>query len=204
MVALTGASGLRQVDAHEHPRLPRSPDFGRLLARRRGSVAALERRSGPCSAIARSASCSRTSTCSAHDALDNMAMPLMHAGTVSESEASKRAAALLERVGLGDRLDHHPTQLSGGQQQRVALARALINSPPLLFADEPTGNLDSRTSQEILQMLHDFNRTDGVTVVLVTHEPDIARYAQRVIHPRHGVIAANTEAGVVRDVDVTV
>jgi ABC-type lipoprotein export system ATPase subunit len=133
-------------------------------------------------------------------ALDNAAMPLTYTGQISEREAKTRARALLERVGLGDRLDHHPVQLSGGQQQRVALARALVNQPPLLFADEPTGNLDSQTSHEILVMLQEFNRADGVTIVLVTHDPEIARYAQRVIRLRDGL----TEVDVVRDVDITV
>jgi ABC-type lipoprotein export system ATPase subunit len=96
----------------------------------------------------------------------------------------------LERVGLGDRLDHHPAQLSGGQQQRVAIARALINNPPLLFADEPTGNLDSRTSKEILQMFQRLCAEEGITVVLVTHDAGVAHYARRIIRIRDGLIEA--------------
>jgi ABC-type lipoprotein export system ATPase subunit len=100
----------------------------------------------------------------------------------------ERAAALLERVGLGDRMDHQPSQLSGGQQQRVAIARALVNHPRVLLADEPTGNLDSGTSEEILQMFEELNRSDGLTVILVTHDPEVARHARRVIHIRDGCI----------------
>jgi ABC-type lipoprotein export system ATPase subunit len=123
------------------------------------------------------------------NALDNVAMPLSYtAGHLSERQAQKRAREMLERVGLSDRLHHEPSQLSGGQQQRVAIARALINRPPLLLADEPTGNLDSRTSNEILRLFHDLNRDDGITIILVTHEPDVANYARRAIHIRDGQI----------------
>ena len=122
-------------------------------------------------------------------ALENVAMPLTYAaGRVSAREARARAAALLVRVGLGDRLDHVPSQLSGGQQQRVAIARALINRPPVLFADEPTGNLDSRTSEEILAMFQQINRDDGLTIILVTHDGNVAAHAQRAITMRDGQI----------------
>src|SRR5262249_32864803 len=94
----------------------------------------------------------------------------------------------LDRVGLGDRLDHEPSQLSGGQQQRVAIARALINNPPLLFADEPTGNLDSRTSEEILQMFQQLNAQEGITIILVTHAAGVAGHAKRVIRIHDGMI----------------
>jgi ABC-type lipoprotein export system ATPase subunit len=122
-------------------------------------------------------------------ALDNVTMPLSYtAEHLSDREARARATKLLERVGLGDRLDHEPSQLSGGQQQRVAIARSLINHPPLLFADEPTGNLDSRTSVEILEMFQKMNREEGITIMLVTHDPKVAQYANRTIHIADGVI----------------
>jgi ABC-type lipoprotein export system ATPase subunit len=105
----------------------------------------------------------------------------------------ERATELLGKVGLSERLDHQPSQLSGGQQQRVAIARSLINRPRLLLADEPTGNLDSRTSEEILQMFRNLNR-DGLTIILVTHDPGVAEHAQRVIHIRDGLIEQSTAA----------
>jgi putative ABC transport system ATP-binding protein len=101
-------------------------------------------------------------------------------------ERHKRARAALERVGLSDRIHHIPSQLSGGQQQRVAIARALVNQPSILLADEPTGNLDSRTSIEIMGLFQELNEKERLTIVLVTHEPDIAGYAKRVIHFRDG------------------
>jgi ABC-type lipoprotein export system ATPase subunit len=120
-------------------------------------------------------------------ALDNVTMPLAYTAT-PRRESLERGRRILQRVGLADRLEHHPAQLSGGQQQRVAIARALINNPVLLFADEPTGNLDSHTSVEILQMFQTLNREEGLTVILVTHEVDVARYAERVVHLRDGAI----------------
>jgi ABC-type lipoprotein export system ATPase subunit len=122
-------------------------------------------------------------------ALDNVIMPLAYtAANLSSRECRKRGRSLLARVGLGDRLDHQPSQLSGGQQQRVAIARALINYPPLLFADEPTGNLDSRTSREILEMFQKLCDEEGITVVLVTHDAGVARYARRVVRISDGLI----------------
>ncbi len=122
-------------------------------------------------------------------ALDNVMMPLAYAkASLSGREARRRATALLERVGLGGLLNNHPAQLSGGQQQRVAIARALINAPPLLFADEPTGNLDSRTSAEMLQLFQCLNTEEGITIVLVTHDANVAHYAQRCIHIKDGLI----------------
>jgi ABC-type lipoprotein export system ATPase subunit len=122
-------------------------------------------------------------------ALDNVMMPLAYSTTaVGETEGKARARALLERVGLGDRLNNHPSQLSGGQMQRVAIARALINQPRLLFADEPTGNLDSRTSEEILGMFQQLNKEEGITIILVTHEPDVAGHARRTIRIRDGLM----------------
>jgi ABC-type lipoprotein export system ATPase subunit len=115
-------------------------------------------------------------------------MPLTYAAQpLSAREARKRALAMLERVRLDKRLDHDPSQLSGGQQQRVAIARALIHQPPLLFADEPTGNPDSRTSDEILQLFKQLNEEEGVTIILVTHDENVARYAGRVIRIQDGV-----------------
>jgi ABC-type lipoprotein export system ATPase subunit len=122
-------------------------------------------------------------------ALDNVAMPLSYtAEHLSDRQARQRAQELLTRMGLADRLDHEPSQLSGGQQQRVAIARALVNRPPILFADEPTGNLDSHTSEEVLHVFRQLNQDDGITIILVTHEADVARYAGRVIHIRDGRI----------------
>ena len=122
-------------------------------------------------------------------AIDNVAMPLSYtAENLSEREARKRAAEMLARVGLADRLGHYPSQLSGGQQQRVAIARALINRPPVLFADEPTGNLDSKTSEEVLQMFERLNTEDGITIIMVTHDPKVAGHAKRVIRMDDGVI----------------
>ena len=119
-------------------------------------------------------------------ALHNVELPLIYAGVASR-ERRRRAAAKLEMVGLGDRMDHKPPELSGGQRQRVAIARALVNEPALLLADEPTGNLDSATSEEIMHSLAELNR-GGQTIVLVTHERDIAAYAQRQVHLRDGVV----------------
>jgi putative ABC transport system ATP-binding protein len=117
-------------------------------------------------------------------ALENVELPLLYSG-VSGRERHKRAREALERVGLGDRIHHHPNQMSGGQQQRVAIARALVTQPHLMVADEPTGNLDSRTSVEIMALFQELGRS-GITLLLVTHEPDIARYASRVVVMRDG------------------
>ena len=114
-------------------------------------------------------------------ALENVELPLLYAAGVSARERRARAAAALESVGLGSLLQHHPNQLSGGQQQRVAIARALVNNPILLLADEPTGNLDSRTSIEVIEIFQRLNAERGITVLLVTHEPDIAEYARRLV-----------------------
>jgi ABC-type lipoprotein export system ATPase subunit len=123
-------------------------------------------------------------------ALENVIMPLAYTNSqLSTREARVRGRAMLEHVGLGERVDHHPSQLSGGQQQRVAIARALVNHPQIVFADEPTGNLDSKTSKEILQMFQNLSEEDGITVVLVTHDPGVAHYARRVIRISDGLIA---------------
>jgi ABC-type lipoprotein export system ATPase subunit len=129
-------------------------------------------------------------------ALDNVAMPLTYSAEhLSEREARQRAARMLERVGLNDRMDHEPARLSGGQQQRVAIARALINEPPLLLADEPTGNLDSKTSREVLDMFRELNGKEGITLIMVTHDVQVARYAQRVIHVHDGLVVEPQAGG---------
>jgi putative ABC transport system ATP-binding protein len=120
-------------------------------------------------------------------AIENVELPLLYNGAhLPGAERHKRAMALLTAVGLGDRGHHTPAQLSGGQQQRVAIARALVNEPELLLADEPTGNVDSRTSVEIMEILQRLNRERGLSVVLITHEADIAEYAERVVAFRDG------------------
>jgi macrolide transport system ATP-binding/permease protein len=122
-------------------------------------------------------------------ALENVMMPLIYAGhSLSDRECRERARKLLERVGLGDRLDHEPSRLSGGEQQRVAIARALVNRSSLLIADEPTGNLDSKTGREILEIFRQLNAEDGLTIVMVTHDPAVAAWAERVIHMSDGQI----------------
>jgi putative ABC transport system ATP-binding protein len=119
-------------------------------------------------------------------AVENVELPLLYQG-VHTKERVRRAKASLDRVGLGSRFDHHPSQLSGGQQQRVAIARALVSDPKVILADEPTGNLDSKTSIEVMTLFQELGKS-GITVVLVTHEPDIARYARRVITMKDGVV----------------
>jgi putative ABC transport system ATP-binding protein len=124
-------------------------------------------------------------------ALDNVMLPLLYRGGMKSVEREKRAREVLTAVGLENRSDHHPNQLSGGQQQRVAIARALINNPSILLADEPTGNLDTRTSIEVMDIFQQLNRDRGITVVLITHEMDIAEYGTRVVSFRDGVVVAD-------------
>ena len=125
-------------------------------------------------------------------ALENVIMPLSYtAGNLSGAEQRRRGLAALEQVGLGDRVGHYPSQLSGGQQQRVAIARALINRPPVIFADEPTGNLDSKTSVEVMKMFSELN-AEGMTVILVTHSEEIAACAKRTIRLQDGLIVSDS------------
>lgn len=124
-------------------------------------------------------------------ALDNVALPMIYAG-YSKSERNQRASEVLTQVNLADRMDHQPNQLSGGQRQRVAIARALVNKPSIILADEPTGNLDSKTSVEIMNLFNDIHK-NGNTVILVTHEEDIAQYAHRIIRLRDGIIESDTQ-----------
>ncbi len=124
-------------------------------------------------------------------ALDNVALPMIYAG-YSKSDRNERAKVVLTQVGLSDRMDHQPNQLSGGQRQRVAVARALVNNPSIILADEPTGNLDSKTSIEIMNLFNDIHK-NGNTVILVTHEEDIAKYAHRIIRLKDGMIENDYE-----------
>ena len=124
-------------------------------------------------------------------ALDNVALPMVYAG-YSKSERIERASEVLKQVGLDDRMDHKPNQLSGGQRQRVAVARALVNKPSIILADEPTGNLDSKTSVEIMNLFNEIH-ANGNTVILVTHEEEIAAYAHRIIRLRDGIIESDTQ-----------
>jgi putative ABC transport system ATP-binding protein len=135
-------------------------------------------------------------------ALENVELPLMYNGFAGK-QRHERAAKVLSLVGLGERLDHTPNQLSGGQQQRVAIARALVNQPSLILADEPTGNLDSATSADIMTLFQRLNSDQGITIIVVTHEHDIAEYAQRRVMFRDGVIVSDErkEASFKRPVD---
>ena len=126
-------------------------------------------------------------------ALENVIMPLGYtASHLSEKQMMERGKLMLERVGLADRMDHEPSRLSGGQQQRVAIARALVNNPRILFADEPTGNLDTKMSDEILRIFNEINASEGVTIVLVTHEMDVANSAKRIVRLVDGEISDDT------------
>ena len=130
-------------------------------------------------------------------ALENVMMPIGYsADTGTDHERRRRAMELLKHVDLAERMDHEPSQLSGGEQQRVAIARSLINRPQFLLADEPTGNLDSKSSVEILRMFEELNREQGITILLVTHDPGVAEHANRIIRIRDGVIGSDGAASV--------
>lgn len=125
-------------------------------------------------------------------AVENVELPLLYTSGISPRKRRQRAIELLEKVGLGDRLDHHTSQLSGGQQQRVAIARALVNDPSILMGDEPTGNLDTRTSKEVIGLFRELNEQHDLTVILVTHDQEVARNANRTIVLRDGEIVEDT------------
>lgn len=125
-------------------------------------------------------------------AVENVELPLLYAKGVSAKDRRRRAIAVLELVGLADRMDHHPSQLSGGQQQRVAIARALVNNPSILICDEPTGNLDSRTGREVIRVFRSLNDQSGITVIVVTHDQNIARNADRIVVLGDGEIVDDT------------
>ncbi|MCA9213787.1 MAG: ABC transporter ATP-binding protein [Planctomycetales bacterium] len=121
-------------------------------------------------------------------AQENVELPLLHGKGATPKERRRRAQEVLELVGLGDRMDHQPSQLSGGQQQRVAIARSLVNNPSILMADEPTGNLDTKTSAEIIRLFRELNEQRGITLILVTHDPEVAENAKRTIMLRDGLV----------------
>ncbi|MCE5276959.1 MAG: ABC transporter ATP-binding protein [Planctomycetaceae bacterium] len=129
-------------------------------------------------------------------AVENVAMPLSYSPEhLGDRQVRERAEEMLGKVGLTERMHHEPSQLSGGQQQRVAIARALINRPPILFADEPTGNLDSHTSKEVLELFRQLNRQDGITVILVTHDAGVAAWADRIVRIQDGLIIGDESTG---------
>lgn len=125
---------------------------------------------------------------------ENVELPLLYGSGMSGRARRKRAREMLEMVGLADRMDHHPGQLSGGQQQRVAIARSLVNSPSILMGDEPTGNLDSKTSKEVIQLFQKLNEENGITVILVTHDLSVAKHAKRILVLRDGLIETDTHS----------
>src|SRR5438105_4368834 len=185
LVALMGASGSGKTTLMNILGCLDRPSSGRY----RLDGEAIEQLSGDERALVRNRKvgfCFQTFNLLARtSALDNVMMPLSYSTEdLSDRDNAKRAQALLERLGLGDRLDHEPSQLSGGQQQRVAIARALVNNPAVLLADEPTGTLDSKTTDEILQLFQKLNAEERITIILVTHDAHVAGHAQRAIRMR--------------------
>lgn len=126
-------------------------------------------------------------------AIENVELPLMYGHRISPRERRDRAMEMLDKVGLGDRFHHHPSQLSGGQQQRVAIARALVNRPSIVMGDEPTGNLDSKTSREVISLFRELNEQQGITVILVTHDQAVAKNAKRTLVMRDGEVVEDTD-----------
>ena len=183
-----GQLGIRQVDAHEHSWMPRRADRRQLRARRRqgerheSRTQLADLRNQKLGFVFQGFNLLARTT-----AIDNVELPLLYDRSGRKLDTRKLATEALSRVGLGDRLDHQPSELSGGQQQRVAIARALVTQPTLLLADEPTGNLDSRTTVEVMALFQELN-DQGITIVLVTHEPDVAQYAKRIVEVRDGRI----------------
>jgi putative ABC transport system ATP-binding protein len=135
-------------------------------------------------------------------ALENVALPLIYAG-MSKAKRIERASEVLNIVGLADRMEHKPNELSGGQRQRVAIARALVNDPAIILADEPTGNLDTKTSIEIMSIFEKLHEK-GNTIILVTHEPDIAQHAHRIIRLRDGLIESDTKNTAIAKVNASI
>jgi ABC-type lipoprotein export system ATPase subunit len=125
-------------------------------------------------------------------ALENVELPLLYSRRMTARRRHQRAKEVLDQVGLADRMDHHPGQLSGGQQQRVAIARAIVNQPAILMADEPTGNLDSRTSKDVMRLFGELNEIHGITIIVVTHDPSVARGAERILVLRDGEVVEDT------------
>ena len=126
-------------------------------------------------------------------ALTNVELPLRYANGISAKERRQRATKALESVGLGDRIHHRPNELSGGQQQRVAIARALINNPAIIMADEPTGNLDTTSGDELMKLLLEFNKERGTTIIVVTHDPEVAAHTRRIVQLRDGVVVEDSK-----------
>ena len=190
LVALMGASGSGKSTLMTSAGLPGSPDRRRILAGRPGNFRLVGEGTGAGAQPEDRLRLPELQPAGAHQRpgkRDDAAV-LRRRASHRARKCEQRATELLERVGLADRMHHQPSQLSGGQQQRVAIARSLVNHPQILLADEPTGNLDSRTSEEILRMFQDLNRHEGLTIILVTHDPEVARHAQRVIHIKDGLI----------------